>query len=105
MAPKNEVCPTCFRGYFSRVTLQEQITALAKDARQASRALAKLSTAEKNTRLVAMADGLIAGKDAVLKANTRDMEVAQNSLSAAMLDRLRLDEKRIVAMANGLREV
>ena len=52
-----------------------------------------------------MADGLIAGKDAVLKANTRDMEVAQSSLSSAMLDRLRLDEKRIVAMANGLREV
>ena len=88
------------------MTLQEQITALAKRARAGSRALARLSTAEKNASLLAMADALEAGKDTLLKANSRDMEAgAQSGLSAAMLDRLRLDDKRIAAMANGLREV
>jgi glutamate-5-semialdehyde dehydrogenase len=87
------------------VTLQEQITVLARGARRASRALARLSTADKNACLVAMADGLEAGKDMVLQANACDLEAAQSTLSAAMLDRLRLDEKRIAAMAKGLREV
>ena len=88
------------------MTLQQQITALAKQARQASRALARLSTAEKNAALLAMADALDAGKDTLLKANAQDMEAAaQGGLSAAMLDRLRLDEKRIAEMARGLREV
>jgi glutamate-5-semialdehyde dehydrogenase len=88
------------------MTLQEQITALAKRAREASRALAKLSTSQKNACLLAMADALEAAKDSLLKANARDMEGAtQSGLSAAMLDRLRLDEKRIAAMATGLREV
>src|SRR5687767_8218938 len=86
------------------MTLQEQITALAKQARQASRALAKLTTAQKNSCLAAMADALEAGKDVLLKANARDTEAATD-LSAAMLDRLRLDEKRVGAMAKGLREV
>ena len=87
------------------MTLQEQITALAKQARQASRALAKLSTAEKNSRLGAMADALDADKNTVLQANAWDLEAAQSNLSSAMLDRLRLDQKLISAMANGLREV
>ena len=88
------------------MTLQEQITALAKQARQAARVLARLSTAEKNAALLVMANALEAGKDTLLKANARDMEAAaQSGLSDAMLDRLRLDEKRIIAMATGLREV
>jgi len=87
------------------VTLQEQITVLARGARRASRALARLSTADKNACLVAMADGLEAGKNTVLQANACDLEAAQSTLSAAMLDRLRLDEKRIAAMVKGLREV
>lgn len=86
------------------MTLQEQITALARQARQASRALARLTTVEKNACLVAMADALEKGKDTLLKANARDTEAASD-LSPAMLDRLRLDEKRISAMATGLREV
>ncbi|HKQ38317.1 MAG TPA: glutamate-5-semialdehyde dehydrogenase, partial [Verrucomicrobiae bacterium] len=88
------------------MTLQQEITAVARQAREASRALARLSTAEKNAALRAMADALEAGKDTLLKANARDMEAAaQSGLSSAMLDRLRLDEKRIAAMAEGLREV
>jgi glutamate-5-semialdehyde dehydrogenase len=79
---------------------------LARQARTASRQLARLSTADKNACLNAMAEALENGKSSLLTANSKDMEFAsQSGLSAAMLDRLRLDEKRIASMANGLREV
>src|SRR3989475_1230315 len=79
---------------------------MAKQARAAARALAKLTTAEKNECLIAMADALEQNRDDIKKANARDMETsAQLGLSAAMLDRLRLDDSRIAAMATGLREV
>jgi len=86
------------------MTLQEQITALAKQARQASRGLAKLSATQKNACLLAMADALEGDKHSLLKANARDLEAA-TGLTAAMVDRLRLNEKRIAEMAKGLRDV
>src|SRR6266446_3900263 len=79
---------------------------MAKQARAAARALAKLTSAEKNECLIAMADALEQNRDDIKKANTRDTEnAAQLGLSPAMLDRLRLDDPRISAMAEGLREV
>jgi glutamate-5-semialdehyde dehydrogenase len=86
--------------------LTEQMTQLAKNAKAASRELAKLSTREKNDCLLAMADALEKNSAAIKLANDQDMEAAaKNNLSAAMLDRLKLDDKRISAMAKGLREV
>jgi glutamate-5-semialdehyde dehydrogenase len=88
------------------VTLTEQITQLAKQAKAASRELAKLSTGEKDQSLSAMADALEKNADAIKEANALDMETAaKNGLPAAMLDRLKLDDKRISVMAKGLREV
>jgi glutamate-5-semialdehyde dehydrogenase len=88
------------------VTLTEQITQLAKQAKAASRELAKLSTGEKDKSLSAMADTLEKNAAAIKEANALDMETAaKNGLPAAMLDRLKLDDKRISAMAKGLREV
>ncbi len=82
------------------------MTRLAKQAKAASRELAKLTTAEKNACLLAMADALEKNADALKQANALDMEVgAKLNLSSAMLDRLKLDDKRIAAMAKGLREV
>lgn len=82
------------------------MTQLARQARQASRALALLSTADKNACLKAMADALEQNRTAILEANAIDMEGgAKAGLSGAMLDRLRLDDKRIAGMARGLREV
>ena len=52
------------------MTLTEQMTLLAKQARAASRELARLSTAEKNLCLLAMADALLANKAAIQEANT-----------------------------------
>lgn len=82
------------------------MTVLAKQAKTASRELAKLTTAEKNACLLAMADALESGSDTIRDANAKDMATgAELGLSAALLDRLHLNERRIAAMAKGLREV
>jgi glutamate-5-semialdehyde dehydrogenase len=79
---------------------------LARHAKAASRDLARLSTGDKNACLLAMAAGLEQSGTAIKSANAVDTEVgAKLGLSSAMLDRLRLDDKRIGAMAKGLREV
>jgi glutamate-5-semialdehyde dehydrogenase len=88
------------------MTLREQMTQLARHAKAASRELAKLTTTDKNSCLLAMADALEKSADVLKQANALDMETAAKmGLSAAMRDRLRLDDKRITAMAKGLREV
>ena len=88
------------------MTLAEQMTQLARQARAAARELARLTTAEKNECLLAMAEALEQNRDDVRKANARDMEIAaQTGLSSALLDRLRLDDTGVAAMVTGLREV
>jgi glutamate-5-semialdehyde dehydrogenase len=86
--------------------LTEQITQLAQQAKAASRELAQLATAEKNACLHAMANALEREAALIKEANALDMDVGAGlGLSAAMLDRLKLDDKRISQMAKGLREV
>ncbi len=88
------------------MTLTEQMTRLAAQAKAASWELAKLSTADKNACLLAMAEALEGNRAAIQQANELDLTAgAQSGLSTAMLDRLRLDEKRVAGMARGLREV
>src|SRR5271157_5879362 len=88
------------------MNLSEQMTRLAKQAKASSRELAKLTTAEKNSCLLAMATALEKNAEVIKQANTTDMDAAAKSgLSPAMLERLKLDDKRIAAMAKGLREV
>jgi glutamate-5-semialdehyde dehydrogenase len=88
------------------MTLTEQMTQLAKQAKAASRELSRLRTEDKNGCLLAMADALERDAAAIQEANALDMEVgAKMGLSSAMLDRLKLDDKRIAGMAKGLREV
>ena len=82
------------------------MTEMARQAKAASRELARLTTAEKNASLLAMARALEGESKPIQQANAIDLEMAaQMGLSKAMLDRLKLDEKRIAAMAQGLREV
>ena len=88
------------------MTLTEQMTLLGRQARAASRDLARLTTAQKNDCLLAMADALEKNAAAIKAANDLDMTAsAAAGLSSAMLDRLKLDDKRIAGMARGLREV
>jgi glutamate-5-semialdehyde dehydrogenase len=82
------------------------MTELAKQAKTASRELARLTTADKNACLLAMASALEQSGDTIKTANVADMEIgAKMGLSSAMLDRLKLDDKRIATMAKGVREV
>lgn len=82
------------------------MTEIAARAKAASRELAKLTTQEKNECLLAMADAIEREAEQIKAANDRDMELgAAAGLSSVMLDRLKLNDKRIAAMANGLREV
>lgn len=88
------------------MSLTDEMTGIAANAKAASRALALLSTEEKNTCLLAMAKALETNKASIQEANARDMLAAKGmGLSPAMLDRLELTDARIEAMATGLREV
>jgi glutamate-5-semialdehyde dehydrogenase len=79
---------------------------LARKAKAASRALAKLSTADKNACLLAMAEALQQNSKAIKAANLLDMNAgAETGLSTPMLERLKLDDKRVASMAEGLRQV
>ncbi|HET9472251.1 MAG TPA: glutamate-5-semialdehyde dehydrogenase [Steroidobacteraceae bacterium] len=80
--------------------------ALGREAVAAAGVLALASTAAKNRALAAMATALRARTPELLAANLRDMEAARaRGLSAAMLDRLALDEKRVDAMAHGVDDI
>lgn len=65
--------------------------------------LALLTEAEKNNALAKMADALVADTAAILAANAIDKENAKGKISDVMIDRLALDEKRIMGMADGIR--
>ena len=86
--------------------IQAAIHDMGRKARAASRELVKLTSAQKNDILRAMADGLIASEAAILEANTKDIANAEaNGLSKAMIDRLLLNPKRLAAIAQAVREV
>jgi len=80
--------------------------ALAAAAREAARALARAPTARKDAALLAAADAIVRREAEILAANARDLEAARTAgQTAATLDRLALDPRRIAAIAAALREV
>ncbi|QKS01266.1 glutamate-5-semialdehyde dehydrogenase [Sphingomonas sp. CL5.1] len=82
------------------------IATMAVEARAAARALALLPTERRRAGLVAAAGALRAATAEILAANAIDMaRGAANGLTPAMLDRLRLDEARVAAMADGVATV
>ncbi len=79
---------------------------LGAAAVEAARELALAGTDKKNTALIAAAAALRSRADEILAANDQDMKSASDrGLSAALLDRLRLDAARVEAMAQGLEVV
>ncbi len=74
-------------------------------AKRAKAVLSPLSPKLKNDALYAMADALVAATETILKENEKDLAAAKGIISDVMLDRLMLNEKRIMAMADGMREV
>ncbi len=88
------------------MSLYEEIQKIGQRAVVAARELALISSRKKNQILEAMADEIEAQRDAILEANRRDMEASRSAgLSAALLDRLELNDSRIAAMAKALRTV
>jgi glutamate-5-semialdehyde dehydrogenase len=84
-------------------TLAATMHDIGRDARNAARALALASTAQKNRALAAMAKTIRGSRAAILAANAEDVADAKASgATTAFLDRLTLDAKRIEAMAEGL---
>ena len=84
----------------------DYMTRLGRSAREASRVLARASTAQKNRALQAAARALDAARDELVAANEQDLAQGRaNGLDAAMLDRLALTPKVIDSMIEGLRQV
>ncbi len=85
---------------------QPTVEDVARRARAASVELAQATRATKDAVLRAMADALVAATADVLAANADDVAAAEEAGTAvALVDRLRLDEGRVAAMAAGLRDV
>ena len=86
------------------MSIAAQVARIAADAREASLAMARLSTGVKNDMLLSMSAALLEQAAHLVAENARDLEAGrQKGLSSAMLDRLMLDEKRITGIAEALR--
>jgi len=84
----------------------DYMTRLGRAAREASRVLARASTAQKNRALHAAAAALNAARDELISANRQDLDAGRaNGLDEAMLDRLALTPACIDDMIEGLRQV
>ncbi|WP_121352977.1 glutamate-5-semialdehyde dehydrogenase, partial [Pseudomonas aeruginosa] len=84
----------------------DYMSRLGRDARAASRLLARAATAQKNRALLAAADALDAARAELTIANEQDLAAGRaNGLEPAMLDRLALTPARIDDMIEGLRQV
>jgi glutamate-5-semialdehyde dehydrogenase len=82
------------------------VHAVARNARDASYALAVATRTQKDTALRAMAEALEQRGDEIIAANRRDIAKAEaDDTPAHLLDRLRLTDERIRGMADGLRDV
>jgi glutamate-5-semialdehyde dehydrogenase len=87
-------------------TPEALIDRLARAGREAQRKLALLSTEQKAGALRAAAAALRADEAAILAANARDVTLGESKgLSGAMLDRLRLDAKRLAGIADAVEQV
>ncbi|MHB8919595.1 MAG: glutamate-5-semialdehyde dehydrogenase [Halothiobacillus sp.] len=86
--------------------LDQLMLGLGQSARRAARALAGVTTADKNRALFAIADALLAAETHLLAANAIDVANARaRGLDAAMIERLVLNASGIAQMAEGVRQV
>ncbi|MEC7107692.1 MAG: glutamate-5-semialdehyde dehydrogenase [Verrucomicrobiota bacterium] len=82
------------------------ISNIGKNAKSASRELAKLSTRKKNSILESMAEALENDREFIKQENAKDLENGyKNGLSSSLLDRLELTDNRINSMINGIYDV
>ncbi|MFO7709498.1 MAG: glutamate-5-semialdehyde dehydrogenase [Desulfobacterales bacterium] len=87
-------------------SIEASIAAMARDARHASRSVARCSTEAKNAALRRMAAEIESGAQGIRAENEKDVQAARIAgLPPAMIDRLTIGAGTIAAMAAGLREV
>lgn len=87
-------------------SVHDYMTRLGRAAREASRLLARASTAQKNKALLSVADALDRARPLLVEANERDLAAGRVAgLDSALLDRLALTPARIDGMIAGLRQV
>ena len=88
------------------MALPEIIAGMAKAARDAANKLGGVSSAQKNTALLAIAAGLEKEADFIQAENKKDLAKAEEAgLSGAMIDRLTIKDETIASMAAGLKDV
>ena len=88
------------------MNVKDYMQTLGRQARAASRDMARASTNAKNRALLAMAAAVRREKTALLAANREDLEAARSAgLDEAMLDRLALSDKSVATMAEGLEQI
>jgi glutamate-5-semialdehyde dehydrogenase len=86
--------------------VQTYMHGVGREARNASRVIAKADTATKNHALTAIAQAIERTAQVLIEANARDLDAArEKGLDRAALDRLTLTEKGVAAMADGLTQV
>lgn len=85
---------------------QSYITQLGQSARRAAGQLAGLRDQVKSAALRKMAGAIRAGREALLAANAQDVEAAKKAeMQPALIERLKLNDKRIAAMADGVEQI
>ena len=88
------------------INVKDYMRDVGRNARTASRVLARASTDAKNRALIAMAEAIRDSRGGLLAANDRDVKAArENGLEPALVDRLTLTAKTVEAMAQGLEQV
>lgn len=89
-----------------KMTIHDYMQDVGRNAREASRRLARATTAEKNAALVAIATAIRREKANLVAANQEDLAAARAAgLETALLDRLTLSEKGVEAMAEGVEQI
>lgn len=88
------------------MNIAQYMQTLGQQARDASRALARAGSEQKNAALLAMATAIRASATLLKQENAKDLEAGKNKgLDAALLDRLTLNDARIEGMAEGLEQI
>lgn len=88
------------------MNIREYVEYKGNLAKRASKLMSTLETNLKNNAILNIAKSLIDNSNIILEANLKDLEKGEkNGLSASMLDRLKLTEKRIEDMAEGLKQI
>ena len=88
------------------IDIPKYMQSVGKRARVAAREIARADTGKKDAALTAIAAAIEAGAGELKVENKKDLAAGkQHGLDAALLDRLELNDDRIAAMAEGLREI